>query len=140
VSKVDIVFDAAPLFTERFLMNRECVRQGKPLVDCAMYSLEGQVMTVIPGETACLACLYPEDPPAWKREFPVFGAVSATAASIGAMEGIKIISGMGASLAGKLLYYDLGHMTFQVVPVARRPDCPVCGEVAGGHSRQNPKG
>jgi molybdopterin/thiamine biosynthesis adenylyltransferase len=129
VGKVDIVFDCAPLFTERFLMNRECVRQGKPLIDCAMFSLEGQVMTIVPGETACLACLYPETPPAWKREFPVFGAVSALAACIGAMEGIKLISGMGASLAGKLLYYDTGSMAFQTIPVERRPDCPVCGGV-----------
>jgi molybdopterin/thiamine biosynthesis adenylyltransferase len=129
VEQVDVVFDAAPLFPERFLMNRECVRQGKPLIDCAMYDLEGQVMVVLPGETACLQCLYPEIPPAWKREFPVFGAVSATAANIGAMEGIKLVSGQGASLAGKLLYYDLRQMTFQVVPVARRPACPVCGGV-----------
>lgn len=127
VAKADVVFDAAPLFRERFLMNRECVRQRKPLIDCAVFGLEGRVMTVIPGETACLACLYPEDPPAWKRQFPVFGAVSATAGCIGAMEGIKLISGTGASLAGKLLYFDLGAMSFQVIPIARRADCPVCG-------------
>ena len=127
VSKADIVFDCAPLFTERFLMNRECIRQGKPLIDCAMYSLEGQIMTIIPGKTACLACLYPETPAAWKRQFPVFGAVSALAAGIGAMEGIKLISGMGPSLAGKLLYYDLGDMSFRTIPVARRDDCRICG-------------
>ena len=60
---VDIVFDCTPLFTERFLMNRECVRQGKPMVEAAMYCMEGQVTTIIPGRTPCLACLYPEDPP-----------------------------------------------------------------------------
>ncbi len=129
VSKVDLVFDCAPLFSERFLMNRECVRQGKPLIDCAMYDLEGQITTIIPGETACLACLYPEDPPAWKREFPVFGAVSAMAAAIGAMEGIKLVSGMGASLAGKLLYYDMRTMDFKTIPLQRRPDCVVCGHL-----------
>ena len=129
VAKVDMVFDCAPLFTERFLMNRECVRQNKPLIDCAMYSLEGQVTTIIPGKTACLACLYPEVPPAWKREFPVFGAVAAMAACIGAMEGIKLAAGMGASLAGKLFYYDMRSMTFQTVPIRRREDCPVCGKL-----------
>jgi molybdopterin/thiamine biosynthesis adenylyltransferase len=129
VSKVDLVFDCAPLFSERFLMNRECVRQNKPMIECAMYDLEGQITTIIPGETACLACIYPEDPPGWKREFPVFGAVSAMAAGIGAMEGIKLVSGMGPSLAGKLLYYDMRTMDFQKIPLKRNPDCPVCGNM-----------
>ena len=129
VSQVDLVFDCAPLFRERFAMNRECVRQRKPLIDSAMFGLEGQVTTIIPGETPCLACIYPEDPPAWKREFPVFGAVSALAACIGGMEGIKLISGMGPSLAGKMLYYDTRTMTFRNLPLARRPDCPVCGHL-----------
>ena len=110
-------------------MNRECVRQNKPMIESAMYSLEGQVTTIIPGESPCLACIYPEDPPAWKREFPVFGAVSATAASIAVMEAIKLVSGMGASLAGKMMYYDMQAMTFKKIPVARRADCPVCGEL-----------
>jgi molybdopterin/thiamine biosynthesis adenylyltransferase len=127
VSRADIVFDCAPLFAERFLMNRECVRWQKPLIDCAMFSMEGQVMTIIPRQTPCLACLYPENPPEWKRQFPVFGAVAALAASIGAMEGIKLVSGIGPALAGKLLYYDLRHMTFQTIQIQRRPDCPVCG-------------
>jgi len=127
VGKVDIVFDCAPLFAERFAMNRECVRQGKPLVEAAMFSLEGQVTTIIPGKTPCLACLYPETPPEWKRQFPVIGAVSALAAQIAAMEGIKLLAGIGKPLAGELLYYDTASMTFQKIPVARRPDCPVCG-------------
>lgn len=127
VEKVDIVFDCAPLFTERFAMNAECVRQGKPMIEAAMYSLEGQVTTIIPGQTPCLACIYPEDPPEWKREFPVFGAVSALAAQIAVMEGIKLLAGMKVALAGTLLYYDTEDMTFQRLAIARRPDCPVCG-------------
>jgi molybdopterin/thiamine biosynthesis adenylyltransferase len=65
VGDVDLVVDCAPLFPERFAMNRECVRQGKPLVDCAMYDCEFQITTILPGQTPCLSCLYPEDPPAW---------------------------------------------------------------------------
>ena len=60
VSKVDVIVDCAPLFEERFLMNREAVRQNKPLVDCAMYELEAQIMTILPGKSACLSCLYPD--------------------------------------------------------------------------------
>ncbi len=129
VEQVDIVFDCAPLFNERFLMNQECVRQGKPLVECAMFDMEGQVTVIIPGQTPCLSCIYPEMPPAWKRQFPVFGAVSATAGCIGVMEGIKILSGIGPSLAGQMLYYDLRTMNMQKIPLQRRPDCAVCGGV-----------
>ena len=126
VAKADIVFDCAPLFSERFAMNRACVEQGKPMIEAAMFDMEGQITTIIPGETPCLACLYPDDPPRWKREFPVLGAVSAIAASIAAVEGIKVITGLGKTLAGTLLYYDSRNMTFQRIPAVRRPDCLVC--------------
>ncbi len=129
VSRADIVFDCAPLFNERFLLNRECVKQEKPLIECAMFSLEGQVTTIIPGQTPCLACVYPESPPGWRRQFPVFGAVAALAASIGVMEGIKVLAGFGQLLAGEMLYYDLRLTTFRKLPLARRPDCPVCGDL-----------
>jgi molybdopterin/thiamine biosynthesis adenylyltransferase len=130
VDQVDIVFDCAPLFQERFAMNAACVAQGKPLIDCAMFSLEGQVTTILPGETPCLACVYPELPAGWKREFPVFGAVSATAACLGVMEGIKVLTGFAEpSLAGRMLYYDLRTMQFQKIPLMRRADCPVCAHL-----------
>ena len=128
VEDADIVFDCAPLFSERFAMNRACVEQGKPMVEAAMFDMEGQVTTIIPGGTPCLACLYPEDPPGWKREFPVLGAVSAIAAAIAALEGVKVIAGFGQTLAGTILYYDSRHMTFQRIPAVRRPDCRVCGQ------------
>ena len=73
VEQVDLVVDCAPLFAERFAMNRAAVTQRKPIVECAMFELEAQITTVLPGQTACLACLYPEEPAGWKREFPVFG-------------------------------------------------------------------
>lgn len=128
VGKADIVFDCAPLFSERFAMNRECVRQGKPMIEAAMFDLEGQITTIIPGKTPCLGCIYPADPPKWKREFPVFGAVSSIAAAIAAMEGIKVVAGFGETLAGKLLCYDARTMEFRRVPIQRKPDCPVCGD------------
>ena len=129
VAQADIIVDCAPLFQERFLMNREAVRQCKPLVECAMYELEGQITSIIPGKTPCLSCLFPEQPPAWKRQFPVFGAVSGTVGCLGAMEAIKIISGLGEPLAGNLLTYDLRDITFKKIVVQRNPDCAVCGGV-----------
>ncbi|MCB1234623.1 MAG: HesA/MoeB/ThiF family protein [Verrucomicrobiae bacterium] len=129
VGRADIVFGAAPLFEERFLLNRECVRQRKPLIDCAMYGLEGQVIPIVPGETPCLACLYPEVPEHWRRRFPVMGAVSALAANIGAMEGLKLLAGFGEVNLNRLLYFDTAAMRFQTVKIRRDPGCSVCGEI-----------
>lgn len=127
VGEADIVFDCAPLFEERFLMNREAVRQGKPMVEAGIYGMEGQVTVILPGKTPCLACLYPEKPPHWKRQFPVLGAVPAMIGQMAALEGVKLLAGMGQSLAGVLLYCDTLSMSFQRIPIQRRPDCPVCG-------------
>lgn len=128
VGQVDLIVDCAPLFQERFLMNSEAVRQGKPIVECAMYELEAQITTIIPGKTPCLSCLYPTEPTAWKRQFPVFGAVSGAIACLGAMEAIKVIAGLGEPLLGKLLMCDLRNMTFRKISIQQRLDCPVCGK------------
>lgn len=129
IRDVDIVFDCAPLFDERFAMNAECVKQRKPLIDAAMYSMEGRITTIIPGVTSCLACMYGDVPSAWKREFPVFGAVSAVAGNIAACEGIKVLAGIGETLAGRMLQYDLRNMDFRVLKLQRNPDCRVCSGV-----------
>jgi molybdopterin/thiamine biosynthesis adenylyltransferase len=128
VNQSDLIVDCAPLFPERFAMNREAVRQQKPLVECAMYELEAHITTVIPGQSPCLQCIFPEDPPTWTRQFPVFGAVSGTVACMGAMEAIKVISGIGTPLTGRLVRLDLRDMEFQTLKVKRRPDCPICGD------------
>lgn len=125
----DIVFGAAPLFEERFAMNRECVRKQIPLVDCAMFNLEGHILPIVPGQTACLNCLYPEIPPNWKRRFPVIGAVSALAANIGVLEGIKLLTGLGEAQTGKMLYFDAASMNFQKVTIKRDSECKVCGHL-----------
>jgi molybdopterin/thiamine biosynthesis adenylyltransferase len=127
VESADLVVGCAPLFSERLLLNRAAVRQNKPLVDCAMYGLEAQLLTVWPGRTPCLACLYPQVPPAWKREFPVFGAVAGTIGCLGAMEAIKILAHLGEPLLGRMLTCDLRDMTFRQVHVQRLPGCAVCG-------------
>jgi len=127
VEQADVIVSAAPLFAERMLMNRESVAQRKPLVDCAMYDLEGRLTTILPGESPCLHCLYPEPPPNWKREFPVFSAVASTAGALAAMEVIKLIAGIGEPLAGRILSFDLRDMSFRSIAIARRDDCATCG-------------
>lgn len=127
VAQADVIVDCAPLFQERFAMNTEAVAQRKPIIECAMYELEAQITTIIPGQTPCLACLYPEAPSAWKREFPVFGAVSGAIGCLAAMEAIKVISGLGKPLLGELLTCNLRDMSFRKIRLQRRQDCVECG-------------
>lgn len=133
VAQADVIVDCAPLFEERYALNREAVRQGKPMVECAVYELEGYLTSLIPGQTPCLRCLYPELSTTWKRRFPVFGAVSGVAGCMAAMEVIKLASGLGEPLLGKLVVFDLRHFTFRTYRVRRRPDCPEC--VAAGQGK-----
>jgi len=127
VERVDLIVDCAPLFEERYAMNREAVRQEKPLVECAMYELEAYLTTIVPGKSPCLACLWPEEPASWTRKFPVFGAVSGAIGCLAAMEAIKVLAGLGDPLLGRLMTLDLFTMTGHTVEVARREDCPICG-------------
>jgi molybdopterin/thiamine biosynthesis adenylyltransferase len=128
IAQADIVVDAAPMFQERLAMNRAAFAQGKPMVECAMHELTAHVTTFIPGRTGCLECHVPEVPPTWKRQFPVFGAVSGTVACLGAMEAIKLITGIGEPLAGEMVAMDLGTMRFRRMALPRRADCPICAE------------
>lgn len=127
VAEADIIVDAAPLFEERLAMNAAAFRAGKPMVECAMHTLTAQVTTFIPGQTGCLACYVPEPPPTWKRQFPVFGAVSGTVACLGAMEVIKWATGIGTLLTGEMLTMDLQSMSFRKVQLPHRSDCEICG-------------
>lgn len=129
VSRVDLVVDCAPLFDERFALNEQCVKQKKPMVECAMYELEGQLTTILPGVTPCLSCLFPENPSHWKRRFPVFGAVSGTVGCMAAMEAIKVLTDLGTPLAGTLLTFDLRTMRFDRILVEKSGDCRVCSGI-----------
>ena len=127
VLAADLVVCCVPLFEERLLLNAECLRQGKPMIDCAMYELSGQITTILPGQTACLACRVPVPPASWKREFPVLGAVAGTMGCLGALEAIKLITGVGEPLGNRLLTIDMRDMRLRTVQVTKRVDCEVCG-------------
>jgi molybdopterin-synthase adenylyltransferase len=129
VRMADVIVCCAPLFEERFAINEQCVCQNKPMVDCAMYELTGQVTTIVPGKTACLACRVPESPENWSRQFPVFGAVSGAVGCLGAMEAIKLITGIGEPLWDRLVSFDLRDGRFRTVQLRRRADCAACGSL-----------
>jgi molybdopterin/thiamine biosynthesis adenylyltransferase len=126
VSLADVVVDAAPLFEERLALNSAAMRLGRPMVECAMHGMEISVTTFLPGRSGCLACYVPEVPASWKRQFPVFGAVSGTAACFGAVEVIKLLTGLGSGLVGEMLHGDLATMRLRRLSLPKRADCSVC--------------
>ena len=126
VRQADLIIDCAPLFEERYLLNREAVLQRKPMVECAVFSLEAHLTTLIPGQTPCLQCLYPEKSATWQRQFPVFGAVSGAVGCLAAMEAIKVLTSLGRPLMNRLLTYDLMDMSFRHYNIRRDPDCKQC--------------
>jgi molybdopterin/thiamine biosynthesis adenylyltransferase len=126
VARADIVFDCAPLFEERFLMNEQCISQNKPLIDSAMFNFDGQVIPIVRGRTPCLSCLYPQTPEHWRRRFPVLGAVPALVANIAALEGIKLITGIAEPAIGKMILLDARAMKIDQIKIHRRIDCATC--------------
>jgi len=128
VGRAGIVASCAPLFPERYAMNDACVRQRKPMVDAAMFDFDIQLSVYDSTRGPCMRCIYPEAPPDWKRQFPVFGAVSATVGGMAAAEVIKLVTGTGQPLVGRMLTGCLRTMDFQRMRVRKQESCS-CGNV-----------
>lgn len=140
VGQVDVVADGAPLFEERYLMNRESVTQRKPLVMAAMFGTEVYLTTIVSPRTPCLACIFPERPPEWTHVgvFPAIGPSPRFVGSLAAMEVIKLLTGYGECLTGTLFYYDVKDNFFRSFAIERSDDCRVCaGEDGTAHSSTN---
>jgi molybdopterin-synthase adenylyltransferase len=115
VQQAELVVDAAPLFQERLAMNDAAQRQGKPVVEAAMYELEASLTVIHPPSTPSFRDLVPDVPAGWKRRFPVLGAVSGAVACLAATEAIKLITGCGEPLTNRLLRMDLRTMQFETI-------------------------
>jgi molybdopterin/thiamine biosynthesis adenylyltransferase len=124
--KCNVLLSCPPTFDERLRLNRAAVEAGIPLVDAAQWGMTGTLIVVRPGETACLACIYPETPP-FEESFPVIGAISSAIGSLAALEAIKIISLTGQPLWGKMLIFDGYGGAVNTIELSRRESCPVCG-------------
>ncbi len=131
VAQADVVVDASDNFTTRFAINRSCVKQRKPLVSGAAIRMEGQV-TVFDSRQAnspCYQCLYTEgeDAEANCARNGVMAPLVGIIGSVQAMETIKLISGVGSTLAGRLLLLDAANMQWRELKLPRDPACLVCG-------------
>jgi len=122
----DVVIDGMDNFETRFILNSGCVMEGIPFIHGGVYGLLGEVTTIIPGETPCLACIFPTAP---KKEgtIPVFGVTPAFIGALQAAEAIKLLAGFGNLLTNRMLYVDGTAMEFSFCPLTKNPDCRVCG-------------
>jgi molybdopterin/thiamine biosynthesis adenylyltransferase len=125
---VNVVVDCLDNMATRFILNEACFRAGIPLIHGGLSGTLGEITTIIPGQTPCLACMFPQ-PVEGKRPFPVFGCLPALIASLQVMEVIKLLAGFGELLTGKMLYANMQIMEFMTVPFEKNKLCKVC---AGG--------
>ncbi|NVM52996.1 MAG: HesA/MoeB/ThiF family protein [Candidatus Helarchaeota archaeon] len=125
IKDCNIVLDCLDNFQTRFLLNRTCVKLEKSYVHAACYAFEGRVLTIVPNKGPCLQCFYPKEPQEMKT-IPVVGAAVGIMASVEITEVVKLITGIGKPLIGRLLIIDGQNMNFDIIEVKRNPKCPVC--------------
>ena len=128
----DLIVDGADNFATRYLVNDACVLLDKPYVWGSIYRFDGQASVFWAEHGPCYRCLYPEPPPPGMvpscAEGGVLGVLCATVGSIQATEAIKVLTGTGDPLVGRLMVYDALEMTFRAVRVRKDPECPLCGK------------
>lgn len=139
LDRYDFVVDATDQFEAKFHIARSCHDAGRPYVHAGVLGHLGQAMTVLPGRTACLRCLFEDLPPL--EPGPVAGPLGPLPGLLGAIqaaESIKCALGAGQILTNRLLVCDLMTMDVRVIPFQRRPDCPLCGTAAAGNQAPRP--
>jgi molybdopterin/thiamine biosynthesis adenylyltransferase len=127
VGQPDVVIDCLDNFETRYVLNTYCIVNNIPFVHGAVHGLMGQVTLLAPPETPCLRCIFPEAPP--KEIFPVVGATPGVIGCIQALEALKLLTGVGRTLKGQILFFDGDEMMFSRIDVSRTPSCPDCGSL-----------
>ena len=127
----DLVVDGSDNFATRYLVNDACVLAGRPDVHASVYRFDGQASVFAAGEGPCYRCLYPSPPAPGEvpscAEGGVLGVLPGLLGTIQATEALKIVTGIGDPLVGRLLLVDALAMQFQTLKVRRDPSCPACG-------------
>jgi sulfur-carrier protein adenylyltransferase/sulfurtransferase len=128
----DLIVDGTDNFATRYLVNDAAVLLGKPYVWGSIYRFDGQASVFWAEHGPCYRCLYPEPPPAGMvpscAEGGVLGVLCASIGAIQVNEAIKLLTGIGEPLLGKLMIYDALEMEYRKLPVRKDPDCAICGE------------
>ena len=128
----DVVVDGTDNFPTRYLVNDACVLLGKPNVYGSVFRWEGQLSVFATRDGPCYRCLFREPPPPGLvpncAEGGVLGVLPGIIGSAQAMETIKLLLGVGTTLAGRLLIFDALEMSWREIALRRNPECPVCGD------------
>jgi len=130
-ARADVVLDCAADFGVKFLANDRAVASGKPLVHGGIVRSTAQILTVAPGTTGCLRCLYEAPPP--PRAVPtcaeagVLGPLAGLAGALMGAEAVRLLSGERGHYAGRLVIYEARNARWRTVPVRPRPGCLTCG-------------
>ena len=127
----DLVLDGTDNFATRYLVNDACVLLGKPHVWGSIYRFDGQVSVWWAEHGPCYRCVFPEPPPPGMvpscAEGGVLGVLCAAIGSVQATEAIKLLTGVGEPLVGRLMVHDALRQTWDTLTVRKDPDCAVCG-------------
>ncbi|SDD07050.1 Molybdopterin or thiamine biosynthesis adenylyltransferase [Variovorax sp. CF079] len=136
VAEADVVIDCSDNFSTRHAVNRACVAHARPLVAGAAIRFDGQLSVYDARDPAspCYACLFPPDAHFEETRCAVLGVFAPVVGTIGTLqagEALKLLAGIGPSLAGSLLMFDGRRTAFDTLRVARDPGCSVCGHRPG---------
>ncbi len=130
VRKYDCVIDATDSFEAKFLINDTCIQERIPFVHAGVIGMAGQIMTVLPKETACYRCLFKEPPPSNSvgscASEGILGSIAGVIGALQVTEAIKIICTIGQLLTNKLLTFDGETMEFRTIAVRADPTCRAC--------------
>jgi len=129
IKEYQAVVDGTDNFPARFLINDACVRYGIAYMYGGVLGFVGQAMTIVPGTSPCLRCVFPKEPDNKAptcREEGILGAVPGVIGSILATEAVKYLLGLGELLTGKILTCDALSMHFFSIDVERNPECHAC--------------
>ncbi|GII66579.1 adenylyltransferase/sulfurtransferase MoeZ [Sphaerisporangium krabiense] len=128
----DLIVDGTDNFATRYMVNDAAVLLGKPYVWGSIYRFDGQASVFWAEHGPCYRCLYPEPPPPGMvpscAEGGVLGVLCASIGSIQVNEAIKVLTGVGEPLVGRLMIYDALEMKYRDVKVRKDPECPLCGK------------
>ncbi len=131
VAGATLVMDGTDNFETRFLINDACVKLGIPWVYAGAVASYGMTMTIVPHETACLRCIFRQEPaPGTLATCDTAGVIApivGVVASIAGAEALKFLVGAGKRNAG-MIHVDLWENSFEQFTIPRRADCPACGE------------
>ena len=132
IAKYDVIADGTDNFPTRYLVNDACILLDKPNVFGSVNQFEGRVSVFSKGRGPCYRCLFPTPPAPGQApscaEAGVLGVVPGLIGTLQATEVIKILTGIGKPLTGRLLMVDALEMSFDEISISKNPDCPVCGD------------